>query len=184
MTDAINTQVERGEVWISDHLQQRMGIEERKAKMLASSGSFGLMFGFGAMVGGAKDKLLKKAEDVAEKVKVYMTYLKPHPKGGEPYWGRTSGLVSDINDRKQLQKLVDKRDKKHHMNQQGFRPAQLDEVSINSDTIRGVEHLRVNQSGGAQSTGGTSSNRINPIAATNPNKPRYTTAGAAHLNLN
>lgn len=77
LTQAIDRQVEQGEAWICQHLQAELNMSELKAKMLAASGSFGLMFGLGAVVGSSKDKILNKAEEVAGRVKGYFSH-KPH----------------------------------------------------------------------------------------------------------
>ncbi len=105
-----------------------------------------------------------------------MTYTKPHPEQGVPYQGRTSGMVSDIKDRKQLQKVIDNRDRNHHMNKEGFGPAELDKISTKPEAIRGREQFLIDKSGGAQSKGGGSSNKINSISDKNLKKPIYESA--------
>jgi hypothetical protein len=59
------------------------------------------------------------------------------------------------------------------MNEDGYGPAVLDKSSSNGAAIRGREQQLIDAHGGAQSTGGTSGNRINGISATNKNRSHY-----------
>ena len=59
------------------------------------------------------------------------------------------------------------------MNSQGYGPAVLDRSSSNSAAIRGREQQMIDALGGAQSTGGTSGNRLNGLSATNPRRDYY-----------
>ena len=59
------------------------------------------------------------------------------------------------------------------MNKEGFGPAQLDKSSTNSKAIRGREQQVMDASGGAQSMGGTSGNKINGISPNNKKRNDY-----------
>ena len=59
------------------------------------------------------------------------------------------------------------------MNKEGFGPAKLDKSSANKDAIRGREQTQIEKHGGAQSSGGTSGNKINGISPTNNNREHY-----------
>ena len=61
------------------------------------------------------------------------------------------------------------------MNGEGFGPAQLDKSSTSYEAIRGREQQLIQNNGGAQSQGGTSSNFYNGISPTNPRGPGYLT---------
>ncbi|MFL6203232.1 MAG: Ig-like domain-containing protein [Thermoanaerobaculia bacterium] len=98
--------------------------------------------------------------------KTHQTYTKQNPETGEVYSGRTSGTGTP-------EQNVARRDVGHHMNEQGFGPAVLDESSSNSAAIRGREQQLIDAHGGAQSQGGTSGNRIQGISDRNPNKDLY-----------
>jgi RHS repeat-associated protein len=95
-------------------------------------------------------------------VKTYQTYTKTNPETGKVYSGRTSGAnTPEAN--------VAARDQNHHMNEQGYGPAQVDKSSSSPDAIRGREQQLIEANGGAQSEGGTSGNAINGISPRNPN---------------
>jgi RHS repeat-associated protein len=100
--------------------------------------------------------------------KTFQTYTKPHPEKA-PYSGRTSGTGSP-------EENIAARDKSHHMNDQGYEPAQLDKSSSNPDAIRGREQQNIKANGGAQSTGGSSGNAINGVSPNNPKGPIYDNA--------
>jgi RHS repeat-associated protein len=112
---------------------------------------------------------VKKVEGVGEKTKTHVTYTKVDPKTGKVYSGRSSGYGRPED-------IVAARDAKHHMNDKGYGPAQLDKASTNKDAIRGREQQLIDANGGAQSTGGSSGNAINGISATNKNSDRYMSA--------
>ncbi|WP_010304026.1 hypothetical protein [Candidatus Odyssella thessalonicensis] len=177
VTAVVDTHVKQAESWISNQLQQTTGMGEQKSDMLASAGTFGLMFGVGAMVGSTKDKLLEKAGQVAEKVKFYFTYTKYKPKTGQTYSGRGSG-VGDPNNPYDVQRALERRDARHHKNAEGYGRAKLDKVSTNPDSIRGREQIQMDSFGGAQSTGGTSGNSINGIRKNHPKKDIFMQAGS------
>jgi RHS repeat-associated protein len=100
--------------------------------------------------------------------KTYQTYTKDAPEGSgkAPYVGRTSGTGTP-------EENVANRDVGHHMNAEGYGPAKLDATSVSSSAIRGREQMQIIANGGAQSTGGTSSNKINGISSKNPNYETY-----------
>lgn len=121
-------------------------------------------------------KLVKQAEHVGDVIKgssegekTYQTYTKTNEITGEIYSGRTSGTGSPYEN-------IAKRDADHHMNKEGFGPAQLDKSSANKNAIRGREQELIENHGGAKSQGGTSGNKINDISDKNPNKPKYVNA--------
>jgi RHS repeat-associated protein len=99
-------------------------------------------------------------------VKTYQTYTKPNSQLGKTYSGRTSGTGT-------AEENVALRDRDHHMNEQGYEPAQLDKSSTNANAIRGREQQLIEENGGAESGGGTSGNSINGISQTNPNRGAY-----------
>jgi hypothetical protein len=107
---------------------------------------------------------VKKAEGTAEKT--YVTYTKVDPKTGKTYSGRSSGH-GDPRD------IVAARDAKHHMNDKGYGPAQLDKASTNKDAIRGREQQLIDAHGGARSKNGSSGNAINGISDANKKRDRY-----------
>jgi len=91
---------------------------------------------------------------------------KTNPETGDVYSGRTSGTGTP-------EQNVAARDASHHMNEDGYGPAQLDKSSTNPDAIRGREQQLIDQNGGAQSQGGTSGNRINGVSPNNPKAGQY-----------
>ncbi len=117
-------------------------------------------------------KAADRAGDVAkttEKVKTYQTYTKTNKATGEVYVGRTSGTGTP-------EQNVKRRDQNHHMNKQGYGPAELDKSSTNPDAIRGQEQFGIDKNGGAKINGGTSGNRINGISRNNPKRQQYENA--------
>lgn len=98
--------------------------------------------------------------------RTYQTYTKTNPVTGEVYTGRTSGLGTP-------EQNLAARDVGHHMNSQGFGPAELDVSSSDPLAIRGREQLMIDANGGAQSFGGMSGNAINGISPRNPRRPIY-----------
>ena len=99
-------------------------------------------------------------------VKTYQTYTKPNAKTGQRYSGRTSGNGTP-------EQNVAARDQNHHMNEQGYGDAELDQSSTNSAAIRGREQQLIEANGGAQSQGGASGNAINGVSPNNPNAEVY-----------
>jgi RHS repeat-associated protein len=99
--------------------------------------------------------------------RTYQTYTKTNSETGEVYSGRTSGFGSP-------QQNVLARDSGHSaLNSRGFGPAVLKQSSSSYSAIRGQEQRLIGQYGGAQSTGGSSANRINGVSASNPNGVQY-----------
>ena len=98
--------------------------------------------------------------------KTYQTYTKTNPETGQVYSGRTSGTGTP-------QENILARNASHHMNDEGYAPAELDQSSSNPDAIRGREQQLIDANGGAQSQGGTSGNKINGISPSNPNLDTY-----------
>src|SRR5258708_30656734 len=103
------------------------------------------------------------SEDVPDLSKV------ENSKTGKVYSGKTSGT-------KTAEQNVAARDANHHMNEKGFGEAQLDKSSTSADAIRGREQQLIQESGSAQSQGGTSGNAINGVSPTNPKADIYKNA--------
>lgn len=82
---------------------------------------------------------------------------------GDIYTGRTSGEKTPLEN-------IAARDKNHHMNEQGYGPAELDRSSSNKDAIRGREQQIIDVNGGAKSQNGTSGNAINGVSPANPKR--------------
>jgi hypothetical protein len=82
-------------------------------------------------------------------LKTFQTYTKNNPDTGQTYSGRTSGTRSP-------EENVILRDRSHHMNEEGYGPANLDKSSTNPAAIRGREQQLIDANGSAQSQGGTS----------------------------
>ncbi len=97
---------------------------------------------------------------------MFLTYTKEHESNGKVYSGRASGFGKSV-------KVLAKRESFHHMNKEGYLPAEIDKYSYNSDAIRGREQYLVDKNGGAQSQGATSGNKINPISKRNKNRKKY-----------
>lgn len=98
----------------------------------------------------------------------FATYTKRHPTRTryKVYSGRTSGYGNPATDG---QNIVNRRDRGHvALNGQGFQAATLDKASREYAAIRGREQMLIENYGGAQSTGGTSANKINGISSLNP----------------
>jgi RHS repeat-associated protein len=102
-------------------------------------------------------------------IRTYQTYTKLNSKTGQTYSGRTSGLGT-------AEQNLALRDRTHHMNEEGYGPAQLDKSSENADAIRGREQQNIEANGGAQSEGGTSGNAINGVSPNNPKAGQYANA--------
>ncbi len=95
----------------------------------------------------------------------YQTYTRYNPLTGDCYSGRTSGTdtpENNIRNRGYGQPLL---------NAEGFLPPVLDRSSTNYNAIRGREQQLIDVNGGAQSSGGTSRNKINGISPINPRGP-------------
>ena len=117
-------------------------------------------------------KAADRAGDVAQtakSVKTYQTYTRTNKVTGEIYVGRTSGTGTP-------EQNVKRRDQNHHMNKQGYGPAELDKTSTNPDAIRGQEQFGIAKNGGAKVNGGTSGNIINRISRNNPKRQQYENA--------
>ena len=72
--------------------------------------------------------------------RIYATYRKAHPITNDIYVGRTSGWVKIVN-LFSGKKIVERRDRYHHRNIDGYGTAELDQFSTNKDAIRGREQL-------------------------------------------
>lgn len=95
----------------------------------------------------------------------YQTYTRYNPRTGDCYSGRTSGTdtpENNVRNRGYGQPIL---------NAEGFLPPVLDRSSTNYNAIRGREQQLIDVNGGAQSTGGTSRNKINGISPINPRGP-------------
>jgi RHS repeat-associated protein len=99
------------------------------------------------------------------RTKTYQTYTRFNPRTGQCYTGRTSGYddpETNVRNRGYGQAAL---------NAEGFRPGVLDKSSENYAPIRGREQQVLEINGGAQSSGGTSRNKINGISPINPAGP-------------
>ena len=122
--------------------------------------------GFGAYDGPQISHVIEK--------KIHVVYGNPGPGEEADYIGRTRGEVPDEGyTPKDVKRILEKRDRNHHMNERGFGDARLRHVSENPAAVRGLEQQEIERQGGAQSQGGTSSNAINGIAAKNPKRDAY-----------
>ena len=104
--------------------------------------------------------------------KIHVLYEKPSKNGAPSYIGRTSG-ETDFGSREDIKKILETRDRNHHMNEKGFGDAEPLKASESYDVIRGLEQINIDKLGGAKSMGGTSSNAINSISKTNPKRDQY-----------
>ncbi len=93
--------------------------------------------------------------------RMFHTYTKPHP-SGKIYTGRTSGGDKPA-------KVIRNRDAGHHMNKQGYGPAQLDRSSSNKSAIRGREQQLIDK----HKAEGRSGNAINGVSPKNPRREHY-----------
>jgi RHS repeat-associated protein len=134
-----------------------------KALLKLGSAMLDTLTGKEALNAGSK---LLESDSSSAGQKTFQTYTKTNPETGEVYSGRTSGTGTP-------EQNVAGRDAGHHMNEQGFGPAELDKSSTNPDAIRGREQQLIDANGGAKSQGGTSGNRINGVSDSNPKKPEY-----------
>ena len=107
--------------------------------------------------------------------KLYVTYIKRKKLTEEIYSGRASGNYDDETDNMVQEGLniLATRDRNHHKNKEGFEPAEIDNISQDSDATRGREQMLIDYHGGAKSTGGNSGNQINGISAKNENRDKY-----------
>jgi len=99
---------------------------------------------------------------------VHLTYFKVNPFTGKIYYGRTSGKVKTMNITNII-KILNKRDRNHQKNKDGFTKAQLDKTSTNKDAIRGREHQQIEK----HKKENDAANIYNGIAPSNKNKKRY-----------
>lgn len=106
----------------------------------------------------------KKEDDPPQKT--YQTYTKTNPETGKVYSGRTSGTGTALEN-------IERRDRGHHMTEEGFGPAVLDMSTTSWAAVRGREQMLIDYHGGAQSTGGTSGNAISGIRQDNPRRQEY-----------
>ncbi|MDP2194349.1 MAG: hypothetical protein Q8K36_07470 [Alphaproteobacteria bacterium] len=112
-------------------------------------------------------------ETIHEK-KIHIVYGKPGPNDAPDYIGRTQGEVPDEGyTETHIDKILEARDRNHHMNARGFGLPYPKAVSENPHAVRGLEQQEIDKQGGAQSQGGTSSNAINGISAKNPKREAY-----------
>jgi len=113
--------------------------------------------------------------------KVYIVYEKePIDQSKGQYTGRTSG-TGDIDNPQDLERILRDRDRNHHMNKEGYQPAEIQSTTLDPLVSRGQEQLGIERNGGAQSTGGTSGNKINGISSKNPRAQTYLEAAKKPL---
>ena len=120
-------------------------------------------------------KALAKGMRGDEDTKSYETYTRFNPRTGQCYSGRTSGTGTpeeNVKRRNAAQLLL---------NKEGFLPGIVDRSSPNEGAIRGREQMIIERNGGAQSSGGTSRNKINGISEWNFAKSGYMAASVAEF---
>ncbi len=76
LNDYVDGKIQQAESWLAGQLKGSLDMSAQKADMLASAGTFGMMFGFAGLVSNAKGKILKKAEDVTGKVKGFLAHCR------------------------------------------------------------------------------------------------------------
>ncbi len=102
---------------------------------------------------------------------LFITYYKYNIKTKRYYFGKTSGLVENI-DAESIVKIVKKRDKYHHRNGDGFGDAVVDKYSTESDAIRGREQIMIEHTKSTDENG----NIYNGISPRNPKRAKYIAA--------
>ncbi len=102
---------------------------------------------------------------------LFVVYLKYNSQKGEFYAGMTGGIASK-EDIHSAQKLVEKRDKYHHRNKDGFEQAEIVEYSTDKDAIRGLEQMKIEELREQEQCG----NIRNSISPRNPKKAQYMAA--------
>ncbi len=101
-------------------------------------------------------------------IQIFISYLKKNSKTGKVYSGKTSGWVSELNE-KTARNVLDKRDKNHHKNKDDFGKAQVDKVSTDSDAIRGREQMLIDSA----KEKGICGNTYNSISLRNKKRKKY-----------
>ena len=102
---------------------------------------------------------------------LFVTYYKYNIENNKYYFGRTGGQV-DSTDADSALRLVEKRDKYHHRNEDGFDKAKIDIFSTEKDAIRGREQMQIDKHKENDSSG----NIYNGISPRNPKKNKYMAA--------
>lgn len=128
---------------------------------------FAMLFPAEGLIGFAVDTFL-----ASQSGKTFTTYTRQQAQTGTVNSGRTSGTTTA---EKQVATRTSAKDHKAKT-AQGYGPAKVDKNSQNSDAIRGREQQLIDKSGGAQSKGGTSGNKIPGVSDKNPKKDQYTQA--------
>jgi len=102
---------------------------------------------------------------------LFVTYFKYNAETGKFYFGKTSGLVDEVNEINAA-KLVRKRDNYHHRNKDGYNGAEIDRFSPESDAIRDREQIMIDHTKATDENG----NIYNGISPRNPNRAKYLAA--------
>ncbi len=100
--------------------------------------------------------------------RLFITYLKKNEEIGLVYAGRASGETTG-NQEKDAEEIRKKRDNSHHKNQEGYGESEIDEISTNSDAIRGREQMLIEY----LQKKGICGNQRNGISETNDKKEQY-----------
>lgn len=106
--------------------------------------------------------------------KIYMVYCMYSDNGDKPpYVGRTKGY-GDPNNPDDVENILQTRHSYHHMKSEGFgEKVKLCYVGTKKNVIRYLEDYLIKLLGGAQCSGGTSSNKIRGISQKNKNIEIY-----------
>ena len=113
------------------------------------------------------DALARSMNSSEQAEKNYETYTRYNPATGQCYSGRTSGYGTPN------QNIAARAAGQPLLNGEGFDRPVLDRSSPDSYPIRGREQQMIDLNGGAQSSGGSSRNKINGIAPLNPLRSNY-----------
>ena len=74
--------------------------------------------------------------------RLYVTYIKRKKPSEEIYSGRASGIYDDETDNiiQEGLNILATRDRSHHKNTEGYEPAEIDNISKNSDATKEAEN--------------------------------------------
>ena len=98
----------------------------------------------------------------------FTTYTREKPDGTR-YSGRTRGTDSP---ERQVSRRTSSPDHQERT-RQGYGPGKVDKNTPNYNAARGQEQHLIKNSGGAQSQGGTSGNKVNGVSESNPQKTQF-----------
>jgi len=107
-------------------------------------------------------------QKITTKIKIFLTYVKKKLSSGQVYVGRTSGEVDTIN-RENILKVLQKRDRSHEKNKEGYAQADLENISTDADAIRGREDMLIAK----YKAENTSGNKYRGISLRNKKRLKY-----------